>query len=120
VSRLVDERSIAWERVPMVLPSTGPGRASAERFFRRRRIEPLIYGEVPGNEAILSLVSLGCGVGIVPKIVMEKSPLRPAVRVLDVDGDLGDLGVGVCAEKSKLRSAIVRAFFASLEQGGPA
>jgi LysR family positive regulator for ilvC len=117
VSRLVEERSIAWERVPIVLPTTGAGRVSAERFFRRRRVKPNVYGEVPGNEAILSLVSLGCGVGVVPKIVLDKSPLRPALRALDVDHDLGDLNVGACAEKAKLRHAIVRAFFASLEQG---
>ncbi len=117
VSRLVAERVVPWERVPIVLPALGAGRVAAERFFRRRRVKPLIYGEMPGNEAILSLVSLGCGVGVVPKVVMEKSPLRPALRGLDVDHDLGSLSVGVCAEKVKLRNAVVRAFFASLEQG---
>jgi LysR family positive regulator for ilvC len=120
VSRLLEERNIPWERVPVVLPSAGPGRVSAERFFRRRRVKPNVYGEVPGNEAILSLVSLGCAVGVVPKVVMEKSPLRPAIRNLELEGELDDLGVGVCAEKSKLRNAVVRAFFASLEQGAQA
>jgi LysR family positive regulator for ilvC len=120
VSHWVDERTIPWERVPIVLPTSGAGRVSAERFFRRRRVKPTIYGEVPGNEAILSLVSLGCGVGVVPKIVLDKSPLRSAVRALDVDADLGDLNVGACAEKGKLRHAIVRAFFGSLEQGAQA
>jgi LysR family positive regulator for ilvC len=117
VSRLVAERSVQWDRVPIVLPTLGSGRVAAERFFRRRRVKPLVYGEMPGNEAILSLVSLGCGVGIVPKIVVEKSPLRPALRGLDVDHDLGELSVGVCAEKTKVRHAVVRAFFGSLEQG---
>lgn len=117
VSRQVAARNIDWASVPIVLPTVGPARESTERFFRRRRIKPTIYGEVPGNEAILSLVSLGCGVGVVPRVVMEKSPLRPAVRALDLDTDLGDLSVGACAEKTKLRSPIVRALFASLEQG---
>src|SRR6478752_608802 len=44
-------------------------RDSADRWFRRRRIVPQVYGEVPGSEAILALVSLGCGVGIVPRLV---------------------------------------------------
>ena len=117
VSRLVGELRVPWERVPVVLPTLGAGRTAIERFFRRRRAKPLVYGEMPGNEAILSLVSLGCGVGVVPKIVMEKSPLRPALRALDLDEDWGELEVGVCAEKTKARHAIVRAFFASLEQG---
>jgi LysR family positive regulator for ilvC len=117
VSRLVSERNVPWERVPVVLPTLGAGRLATERFFRRRRVKPLVYGEMPGNEAILSLVSLGCAVGVVPKIVMEKSPLRPALRGLAVDPDLGELSVGACAEKTKVRHAVVRAFFASLEQG---
>lgn len=115
VSRLGAERPIPWERLPIVLPSEGLSRAAAERFFRRRRIKPLVYGEVPGNEAILSLVSLGCGFGVVPKVVVEKSPLAPLVRVLPVEPRLGELRVGVCAEKQKAKLAIVRAFWASVE-----
>jgi LysR family positive regulator for ilvC len=64
----------------------------------------------------LSLVSLGCGVGVVPRIVMEQSPLRPAVRALDAD--LGELRVGVCTERRKLRTAIVKAFWESVETTG--
>jgi LysR family positive regulator for ilvC len=113
VSRLVAERPIPWARVPLVLPSAGPGRTAAERFFRKRRIKPNVYGEVAGNEAILSLVSLGCGVGVVPRVVLDKSPLRAAARELPGD-DLGDLSVGVCAERRKTKVAVVKAFWDSV------
>jgi LysR family positive regulator for ilvC len=112
-SRLAAERLIPWERVPVVLPATGILRASAERFFAKRRVKPPVYGEMPGNEAILSLVSLGCGVGVVPRIVMEQSPLRTAVRALDAD--LGELRVGVCTERRKLKTAVIRAFWESVD-----
>ncbi len=112
-SRLAQERAIPWERVPIVLPAQGLLRASAERFFKKRGVKPLVYGEVPGNEAILSLVSLGCGVGVVPRIVMEQSPLRAAVRPLDAD--LGELRVGVCTERRKLKTAVVKAFWESVD-----
>ena len=112
-SRLASERVIPWERVPVVLPKAGILRASAERFFAKRRVKPLVYGEMPGNEAILSLVSLGCGVGVVPRIVMEQSPLRAAVRALDAE--LGELRVGVCTERRKLKIAVVRAFWESVD-----
>ena len=115
VSRLGSERPLPWERLPIVLPTEGLARAAAEAFFRRKRIKPLVYGEVPGNEAILSLVSLGCGAGVVPKVVMEKSPLVSLVRVLPVEPRLGELKVGICAEKQKAKLAIVRAFWASVE-----
>ena len=115
-SRLVSERVIPWERVPVVLPKTGILRVSAERFFAKRRVEPAVYGEMPGNEAILSLVSLGCGVGVVPRIVMEQSPLRAAVRALEAE--LGELRVGVCTERRKLKTAVVKAFWESVEATG--
>jgi LysR family positive regulator for ilvC len=115
-SRLTQERNIPWDRVPIVLPTLGQSRASAERFFRKRRQKPLVYGEVPGNEAILSLVSLGCGVGVVPRIVMDQSPLRAAVRALDPD--LGELRVGVCTERRKLKVPVVKAFWESVDATG--
>ena len=112
-SRLVAERAIPWDRVPVVLPKTGLLRASAERFFAKRRAKPDVYGEMPGNEAILSLVALGCGVGVVTRIVMEQSPLRSAVRALDFE--LGELFVGVCTERRKLKTGVVKAFWESVE-----
>ncbi len=114
VTRLVDADPIPWAEVPIVLPATGLARAAVERWFSRKRISPRIYGEVPGNEAILSLVSLGCGVGIVPKLVMDKSPLRADVRPLDVEPRLGEFRVGVCTPRRRLKSPIVRAFWDSL------
>ncbi|HEV8245138.1 MAG TPA: HTH-type transcriptional activator IlvY [Polyangiaceae bacterium] len=115
VTHVVERRPLPWQEVPLVLPSTGIMRQSAERWLRRRHVSPKIYSEVPGNEAILSLVSLGCGVGIVPRIVMEKSALRAELRVLDVEPRLGELRIGVCTQRRKLRSPIVRAFWDSID-----
>ncbi len=115
VTRKVRLPPVAWADVPIVLPATGLVRADVDRWFRRARVEPLVYSEVLGNEAILSLVSLGCGVGIVPKIVVEKSPLRAEVRMLDVDPPLGELRVGICTPRRRLRSPLVRALWDSLE-----
>jgi LysR family transcriptional regulator, positive regulator for ilvC len=118
VSRLVERRPPPWDEVPVVLPSSGLMRQSADRWFRRKHVAPKIYSEVPGNEAILSLVSLGCGVGIVPRLVMEKSPLRAELRALDVEPSLDELRVGVCTLRRKLRSPIVRAFWDSIDERG--
>jgi LysR family positive regulator for ilvC len=70
---------------------------------------------VPGNEAILSLVALGCGLGIVPRLVVDKSPLRTDVRVLDLGSELGEFRVGICTSRQSHRKPIVRAFWDSLE-----
>ena len=116
VERLCHRRPIPWAELPLVLPSSGQARESADRWFRRRRITPQVYGEIAGSEAILALVSLGCGVGIVPRIVLEESPLASKVRVLEPDAGgeaLGEFRVGVCTQRKKLTSPLVRALWES-------
>jgi LysR family positive regulator for ilvC len=118
VERLCHRRPLPWAELPVVLPSSGQARESADRWFRRRRIVPQVYGEIAGSEAILALVSLGCGVGIVPRIVLEESPLASKVRVLEpgAGGEaLGEFRVGVCTQRKKLTSPLVRALWESFK-----
>jgi LysR family positive regulator for ilvC len=119
VSRLVDRRPIPWAEIPLVLPESGPAREDVNRWLRRRRLTPPIYSEVPGNEAILSLVSLGCGVGIVPRLVLEKSPLRGELRSLDVRPQLERFRIGLCVKARKLRSPLVRALWEAVGDPEP-
>jgi LysR family positive regulator for ilvC len=114
VSDLLSREAIAWHEVPMILPSSGLARDYVDRWFRKKRITPRIYGEVAGSEAILSLVSLGCGVGIVPRLVADQSPLRGSLSVLDIEPKLQTFRVGVCTEKKKLKSPVVKAFWESI------
>jgi len=116
VERLCHQRPLPWAELPVVLPASGHARDSVDRWFRRRRIVPQVYGEVPGSEAILALVSLGCGVGIVPRLVLDESPLRGKLSVLDADDGgaaLGEFRVGVCTQRKKLASPLVRALWDS-------
>jgi LysR family transcriptional regulator, positive regulator for ilvC len=120
VERLCHRKPIPWADLPLVLPSSGQARESADRWFRRRRIVPQVYGEIAGSEAILALVSLGCGVGIVPRIVLEESPLESKVRVLEPEAGgeaLGEFRVGVCTQRKKLTSPLVRALWESFRAG---
>jgi LysR family positive regulator for ilvC len=111
ISRQVEKRSVAWSEVPLVLPAQGLARAAVDRWFRARREKPRIYSEVMGNEAILALVSTGCGVGVVPKLVLDKSPLKSEVRTLDVEPRIGEFHVGLCAARRALASPVVSAFW---------
>jgi LysR family positive regulator for ilvC len=115
-SRLVERRPLNWADVPMVLPASGLARAAIDRWFLRRKVRPRVYGEVAGNEAILSLVSLGCGVGVVPRLVADKSPLRGEVQVLEVEPRLAEFRVGVCTERRLLKTPVVRAFWDSIDE----
>lgn len=110
-SRLVERRRVPWDEVPTILPPFGLTRDHAGRWFKDRGVSPPTYAEIQGHEAILSLVSLGCGVGVVPGLVLEKSPLRAAVRPLDVRPALGEFRVGVCTLRRKLQSPLVAALW---------
>ena len=107
---------IDWSRIPLILPRTGQARENIDSWFSLQGLRPNIYAEVSGNEAILSLVALGCGVGFVPRLVIKESPLVSRVRVLESGPELSDFHVGFCARRSSLASSdIIKAFWGSIE-----
>jgi LysR family positive regulator for ilvC len=119
ISELLAREPVPWSEVPVVLPAAGLARDYVDRWFRKRRVSPRIYGEVAGSEAILSLVSLGCGVGIVPRLVADQSPLKSSLNVLDIEPRLQPFRVGVCTEKKKLKSPVVKALWESIGPSTP-
>ena len=84
-------------------------------WFEERGLTPTIYAQVAGNEAIVSMVSLGFGVGVVPRIVLDNSPLADKVQVLDVQPELEPYEVGLFALEKKLKSPLIRAFWEQLK-----
>lgn len=102
----------AWAATPLILPESGLARQRADRWFRDLGIQPRIYAQVAGNEAIVSMVSLGFGVGVVPEIVLDNSPLAGEVAVLQVRPALAPYEVGLFTLEKKLRSPLVGAFWA--------
>ena len=73
-----------WSQVPMILAESGIARTRVNDWFRALGVSPRIYAQVAGNEAIVSMVSLGLGIGVVPKIVIDNSPLADRIQVLDI------------------------------------
>lgn len=84
-----------WASIPMILSESGVSRARVDEWFRQQDISPRIYAQVTGNEAIVSMVSLGFGIGVVPKIVLDNSPLVDRIRVLDVTPELEPYDIGL-------------------------
>ena len=111
---LLAEPAVQWQNVPMILSEEGVARKRADQWFKDNRINPLIYAQVAGNEAIVSMVSLGFGVGVVPKIVLDNSPLADRVRILQNAPALKAYEVGLFALKKKLQSPIISAFWSQL------
>ena len=111
----IGKSDIDWSNIPLILPATGQVRDNIDDWFRKQHIRPKIYSEVAGNEAILSLVALGCGVGFVPQLVLENSPLGKQLTLLDNAPALSDFHVGFCVQKkSLLSSRLIQAFWHSI------
>jgi LysR family positive regulator for ilvC len=100
-----------WRQLPMIISEEGLARDRFDDWCRRENLSPDIYAEVKGNEAIVSMVSLGFGVGLVPKIVLDNSPLASRVELLPQQPDLGPFETGLCVLERRLRSPIVAAFW---------
>lgn len=111
VARLAGTSSVPWDTIPMVLSEQGLSRRRVDSWFRARHVNPNIYAEVAGHEAIIPMVRLGCGVGVVPELVLEKSAFRDDVRIVPVDEKLPPYNVGLCLHKRRLASPVVRAFW---------
>ncbi|WP_404416443.1 HTH-type transcriptional activator IlvY [Marinospirillum sp.] len=104
-----------WSQVPMILSERGLARERLDAWFRQKAIKPNIYAQVSGNEAIVSMVSLGLGVGVVPRIVLDNSPLANRVKMLAVTPHLAAYDVGVCVLERKLRSPLIQAFWSQIQ-----
>ncbi len=104
-------KEIDWERTPVIFPSTGLSRARAEKWFAEKSIQPYIYSQVAGNEAIIAMVSMGSGIGIVPRLVLEKSNLQGEVEVLNIQPKLKPFVVAACTTTQNRNSAIVQSFW---------
>lgn len=101
-----------WERVPMILSEGGVSRIRVDDWLSEQNITPNIYAQVAGNEAIVSMVSLGFGIGVVPKIVLDNSPLMDRVQILDVQPELEPYDIGLFTLKKSLKNPLVEAFWA--------
>ena len=101
----------AWAGLPLILQESGLAREHVDRWFNAQGIEPHVYAEVSGNEAIVGMVALGCGLGVVPLLVLKSSPFRDSVRVLDVMPQLPGFRIGLCCLKQAIGNPLVAALW---------
>ena len=116
LSKDIETEANEWAGNPMILPERGLARARVDEWFRTLSVQANIYAQVAGNEAIVSMVSLGFGVGVVPQIVLDNSPLSDTIQVLDVQPGLEAYQVGLFTLEKKLASPIISAIWSQLKQ----
>jgi LysR family transcriptional regulator, positive regulator for ilvC len=96
---------------PFVVPARGLVRDAAFRWFRKTGVKPVIAAEPDGHEALLTLVALGCGTGVVPRLVFESSAVCDRLVELPADPALEPLRIGLCARRADLRRPLIAALW---------
>ncbi len=106
------QTTINWAEIPIILPEHGPARKRFDCWFSlKQQGKPYIYATVSGHEALVSMVALGCGVGISPKVVVENSPVKNRVEYLADVGEIEPFELGICCQKQQINQPVIQAFF---------
>lgn len=80
--------------VPLILPKTGLARERFDIWTESRNVKPVIAAETEGNEAIMAMVQLGLGIGLVPHIVLTNGPYGTGFTCHSAGNSLGYYEVG--------------------------
>jgi LysR family transcriptional regulator, positive regulator for ilvC len=102
---------VNWQNIPIILSEHGPARERFNQWFKTQsKGKPTIYATVSGHEALVSMVALGCGIGIAPKVVVENSPVRNRVEYIENLGEIQPFQLGICCNQAERNHPIVNAF----------
>ena len=101
---------VDWRKHSMVLPESGPSKRIVHHWFAEQGIRPRVYATVAGNEAIVSMVALGCGLGIVPSVVLDNSAVGQKVSRIVLD-DIEPYKLGLCCLQARANEPAIQALF---------
>lgn len=102
---------LPWAEIPLILAERGISRELVLNWFRQRGEQPRVHAEVSGHEAIVSMVALGFGIGVVPQTVLDHSPLQRQVRILAAEPPLGPFRVALAVRQERLGEGPLQAFW---------
>lgn len=111
-TKLLQENPIHWEKVPFILPAEGPARQRIDQWFKKNKIKyPKVYATVSGHEGIVSMVALGCGLALLPDVVIKNSPMYDQISILKLTIHAEPFELGICVQKRNLALPLLRAFW---------
>lgn len=87
------------EKYPVILPKEGLARKRFNHWVKSNRLQSSIAAETAGNEAILALVQLGLGIGLVPEIVLDYGPFADGLVRYPAGNELGNYTIGYILRK---------------------
>ena len=114
-TQLLQQTPINWQKMPFILPVEGPARKRIDSWLKLQKIKtPQIYATVEGHEAILPMVAVGCGVALLPDVVVQHSPLSNQVSYFNLPVPIQPFELGICAQQRRLQEPIIQAFWSLL------
>lgn len=116
VQQQLQADSIDWSKIPVILPEHGSARTRFEKWYRSMQFgKANIYATVSGHEAIVSMVALGCGIGIAPSVVVEHSPVKERIATLEINHQFTPFELGICCLNIKKDNPLIKAFFDAIK-----
>ncbi|MDH2997827.1 transcriptional regulator IlvY [Pasteurellaceae bacterium LFhippo2] len=114
-TQILQKSPIDWQQMPFILPVDGPARKRIENWFKLQKIkQPKIYATVEGHEAIVPMVAVGCGVALLPDVVVQHSPVSNQVSYFDLNKPVKAFELGICVQQRRLQEPIIQAFWSLL------
>lgn len=111
-TQLLQQSPIDWQNVPFILPVEGPARKRIDHWFKQQKIrQPKIYATVEGHEAIMPMVAVGCGVALLPDVVVQHSPMNNQVSYFNLPAPIEPFELGLCVQQRRLQEPIIQAFW---------
>lgn len=115
VQQQLQKKRLNWPQIPIILPEHGMARKRFEHWYRKKQLgKANIYATVSGHEALVSMVALGCGVGIAPQVVVDNSPVKDRVQYLVANNEIAPFDLGVCCLKTQQQQPLIKAFFQAI------
>ena len=116
VKKALQADSVDWANVPIILPEHGVARKRFEQWFKHKHAgRPNVYAQVSGQEALVSMVALGFGIGLSPIVVADNSPVKDLVELLP-DTQIAPFDLGLCCFKRNLEDPVISAFLSMVPQ----
>lgn len=91
-----------WAGAQLILPRTGVTRDLVDVWRRKALPADIAVQETDSHEEVIALAALGSGIGIVPRLVVETSALRPQLRELTPPARLPVMLLGLVARRRDL------------------
>ena len=106
--------AVDWKSLPIILPEHGVARKRFEIWFRQMHSgRPNVYAQVSGQEALVSMVALGFGVGLSPNVVADNSPVKDLIDFLP-NTKIPPFDLGLCCFKRNLKDPLVAGFLSTI------